>query len=141
MATKRFNITFEDGAEYEATIYYTGAVKIRNEIGHVVFENGLYTTRDILAILERLKDGLKAADDSYDNPIEEIEEDERMELNESEICDAMAKTIVDFIDDEFTGWTDDEKATMKRLLMTFCDTLKLNLVDTECKKLDGMVME
>lgn len=136
-----FKCTFEDGSEYEVRLYHLGGIKIRDEFGAVLFDNGPYVSQDIAKILDIFKDELKATDKTYDNPIETIEEVERMELNESEISGAMAKTIVDFIDDEFTGWTDDEKATMKRLLMAFCDALRLNLVDAECKKLDGMVGE
>lgn len=61
-----------------------------------------------------------------------------MELNESEICDAMAKTVVDFIDDNLADWADDEKLNMKKFLIAFCDDLRANLVDAECKKLDRM---
>lgn len=61
-----------------------------------------------------------------------------MELNESEICDAMAKTIVDFIDDNLADWADDEKQNMKKFLMAFCDDLRANLVDAETAKLDRM---
>lgn len=61
-----------------------------------------------------------------------------MELNESEICDAMAKTVVDFIDDNLADWADDEKQNMKRFLIAFCDDLRANLVDAETEKLDKM---
>lgn len=62
-----------------------------------------------------------------------------MELNESEIYDTMAKTIADFVDGElFACWIDDEKEVIKRLLTAFCDDLRTNLVETECKKLDKM---
>lgn len=61
-----------------------------------------------------------------------------MELNESEICDVMAKAVVDFVDDEFSDWTDDEKLNLKRLLITFSCRVRDGLVDAETAKLDKM---
>lgn len=138
MASKRFNFIFKDGCEYEATLYEGGGICIKSDFGGKILELGHYQTLDVLEILDRVRDELKAAE--YNNPIEKVEV-ERMELNESEICDVMAKTIVDFIDDNCAEWADDEKQTMKRVLMAFCDDLRLKLVDAETAKLDGMVGE
>jgi hypothetical protein len=138
MTTKTFNFTFEDGCEYEATVYGGGGVKIRAESGKVVFENGSFTTRDIMEILTALKDEIESKDPNYQNWIEETEEVERMEMSESEIRDAMAKTIVDFVDDNLADWADDEKLNMRRFLTAFCHDLEMKLTDAETAKLDKM---
>ena len=64
-----------------------------------------------------------------------------MELNESEICDVMAKAVVDFVDDNLTDWSNEEKGNMKQFLIAFCERLRNGLVDAETAKLDRMVSE
>lgn len=137
MASKRFNVIFKDGNEYETTLYESGGIKIKSEYGGVILELGHYQMMNVVEILDRIRDELKRAD-RYNNPIETIEEAERMELSESEIRDAMAKTVVDFVDDNLTDWTDDEKLNMKRFLTAFCDDLRMSLADAETAKLDKM---
>lgn len=138
MATKRFNITFNDGCEYEATTYEGGGICIKSDFGGKILELGHYQMLDVLEILDRIRDELK--DKKYNNPIEKIEEDERMELNESEICDVMEATIEKFMDNRnaFGDWSDEEKYELKRFLQAFCHTLRFDLVDAETLKLDKM---
>lgn len=64
-----------------------------------------------------------------------------MQLNESEIRDAMAKTVVDFIDDNLADWADDEKLNMRRFLTAFCHDLEMKLTAAETEKLDRMAEE
>ena len=140
MASRRFNVIFEDGAEYETTICGGGGICIKTDVGGKILELGHYQTLDVLEILDRIRDELKAADKKYNNPIVQIEEDERMQLNESEICDVMEATIEKFMDNRnaFGDWSDEEKYELKRFLQAFCHTLRFDLVDAETWKLDKM---
>lgn len=82
MASKRFNIIFKDGNEYETTLYEGGGICIKSDFGGKILELGCYQTLDVLEILETFKDELKAADKRYENPIMVKKEVERMDGEE-----------------------------------------------------------
>ena len=142
MASKRFNLIFKDGCEYEATVTSGGAVEIRSESGKVLVDLGPYTTRDILAILDSIRTEIMTADNRdklYDNPVVEKQEAERMQLEYNELKEIIKKNVREFIDNErFDALSESDKAVLKRLMSEFTVKLALDITNTEMDKLDEM---
>lgn len=143
MVTKRFNFIFKDGCEYEVAVYEGGGICIKSDFGGKILELGHYQMLDVLEILDRIGDELKASDKGYDNPIEEIEEDERMELDQGEIAKALNDCAGEFMDLElFSDWTEEDKANTCRFLVELYNVWAVgSIMKAEIVKLNRMAEE
>ncbi len=142
MASRRFNLIFKDGCEYEVTLYGSGGIQVKSEFGGKILELGQYQTLDLLEILDRFRDELKATDKRYNNPIETIEEAERMQLEYNELKEIIKKNVREFINDKaFDTLSESEKCVLKQLMSEFTVRLALDITNTEMDKLDKMAVE
>lgn len=139
MASKRYNIIFDDGQGYEVSTYEGGGICIKSDYGGKILELGHYQMLDVLTILDRIRDELKA-DKKYNNPIVKIEEDERMmELTGDDVIRILRDTADSFIkQDYFEDFTEEEKQTMKAILGSFSIQAYMALMDGDLVRLDKM---